>query len=68
METIKRLKHNLEDVKDSYFESDMDHAFEEIEEDIERIQDPEFIIEWFENPFISDYDKNKVRQYLNKKP
>jgi predicted nuclease with TOPRIM domain len=35
-------------------------------ENIEPIVESESIIEWFESPFISDYDKERVREYINR--
>jgi hypothetical protein len=67
---IQQLKNGIETIKDYCWEieSDLSPTLIEVEDGIEKIQSPEFIIEWFENPFISDYDKKKVMEYLNKKP
>jgi hypothetical protein len=67
---IQQLKNGIETIKDYYWEieSDLSPTLIEVEDGIEKIQSPEFIIEWFESPFISDYDKKKVMEHLNKKP
>jgi hypothetical protein len=63
----------LEKIRTAFFKGfeydsilEYDNALKAVEEDEERISSPEFIIEWFNSPFISDFDKKKALQEINK--
>jgi hypothetical protein len=44
-------------------EDEMSEAIDELDE---KISSPDSIVEWFKSPFISDFDKRKALEEINK--
>jgi hypothetical protein len=69
MKIFKDLEQSVEKAELSTYEygiTDLDIIRTAIEDFKGKVYESSFIKEWFESPYVSDYDKKQSMEYINK--